>query len=82
MLVIARREGEAVRIGPDIEIVVAQISGARVRLAIRAPREIAVITRQMKLVRDQNLAAAATVSSAAALSGLVARLSARKNERS
>ena len=73
MLVMSRRLGETILIGDDIEIVVTHIGRSRVKMGIRAPREMLVIAREVKLVRDENRAAA-TASSPAAVSGLIARL--------
>ena len=42
MLVLSRRNGEAVQIGPDIRIRVVSVSGNRVRLSIEAPPEVGV----------------------------------------
>ena len=42
MLVLARKENEKIRIGDDIEIMVLDIRGDRVRLGIKAPRNITV----------------------------------------
>jgi carbon storage regulator len=58
MLMMSRREGETILIGDDIEIVIAHIGRSRVKVGIRAPRETLVIAREVKLVRDENLAAA------------------------
>ena len=58
MLMMSRREGETILIGDDIEIVIAHIGRSRVRVGIRAPRDTAVIAREIKLVRDENLVAA------------------------
>jgi carbon storage regulator len=58
MLVMLRRKGDVILIGGDIEIVIAQISGSKVKVGIRAPREIPVVAREVKLVGEQNLAAA------------------------
>jgi len=69
----ARRAGETILIGDDIEIVIAHIGRTRVRVGIRAPREIAVVAREVKLVGDENRAAAMGPP-AAALSNLIARL--------
>ena len=74
MLMMSRREGETILIGNDIEIVIGQIGRSRVKVGIRAPRETPVITRELKLVRDENLTAAAGPPAPAALSGLIARL--------
>jgi carbon storage regulator len=70
----SRREGETILIGDDIEIVIARIGHTRVKVGIRAPRQTPVIANEVKLVRDENLAAATTPQAAAALSGLLARL--------
>jgi carbon storage regulator len=54
----SRREGETILIGDDVEIVIAHIGRSRVKVGIRAPRETTVIAREMKLVREENRAAA------------------------
>ena len=59
MLMMSRRQGEVILIGDDIEIVIAHIGRTRVKVGIRAPRETPVVAREVKLVRDENLAAAA-----------------------
>jgi carbon storage regulator len=58
MLMMSRREGETILIGKDIEVVIAHIGRTRVRVGIRAPRSTPVIAREVKLVREENLAAA------------------------
>lgn len=73
MLVMSRRAGETILIGDEIEIVIAHIGRSRVKVGIRAPREMVVIAREVKLVRDENLAAAVPAT-AEALSSLIARL--------
>ena len=65
MLMMSRREGETILIGDDIEIVITQIGRSRVKVGIRAPREMPVMARELKLVREENLAAAAAASPAA-----------------
>lgn len=61
----SRRQGETILIGEDIEIVIAHIGRSRVKVGIRAPRELAVMAKEVKLVRDENLAAAAAPAPAA-----------------
>ena len=39
MLVLERREGESIKLGDDIEITIANISGKRVKVGISAPEE-------------------------------------------
>ena len=72
MLVMSRRQGETILIGDDIEIVIAHIGRSRVKVGIRAPRQMLVIAREIKLIRDENLRAAGAA--ACDLSGLIARL--------
>jgi carbon storage regulator CsrA len=49
-------------IGEGIEIQVAEIGSTRVKLGITAPPEVQVLRKEVKLTRDQNLAAAREVS--------------------
>ena len=58
MLIMSRREGETILIGEDIEVLIAHIGRSRVRVGIRAPRSTLVIAREVRLVREENLAAA------------------------
>jgi carbon storage regulator len=67
----SRRAGETILIGDGIEVFVAHIGRSRVKLGIRAPRETPVIAMEVKLVRDENLAAAN--GDAAEFSNLMAR---------
>ena len=69
----SRRAGETILIGDGIEIVIAHIGRSRVRVGIRAPRDMPVIARELKLVREENHAAAGA-RPAADWGGLVARL--------
>ena len=58
MLMMKRREGEAILIGDEIEIQLAYIGRKRVKIAIRAPRNLRVIAKEIQNVRDENQAAA------------------------
>lgn len=78
MLMMSRREGETILIGEDIEIVIAHIGRSRVKVGIRAPRSLAVVAREMKLVREENLAASCAASPEA-ISGLLAGLRIRSS---
>jgi carbon storage regulator len=73
MLMMSRRQGETILIGDEIEIFIAHLGRSRVKVGIRAPREMAVLAREVKLVRDENLAAAA-VPPSVALSSLLENL--------
>jgi carbon storage regulator len=73
MLVMSRHAGETILIGDEIEIVIAQIGRRRVKVGIRAPRNVPIVAKEVKLVREQNVAATVPPS-AEAISSLVARL--------
>ena len=62
MLVIRRRQGEAIRIGEDVEIEIIECGPNRVKLGIRAPREVQVTRNEVLLTRRQNLEAAQLIS--------------------
>jgi carbon storage regulator len=74
MLVMSRREGDTILIGDDVEIVITHIGRSRVKVGIRAPRTVPIMAREMKLVRDENLVAAAHPPSSVTLGTLLARL--------
>ncbi len=57
MLVIRRRTGESIVIAGDVEIEVLETSPTRVKLGIRAPHEIQVVRKEVRLTADQNRAA-------------------------
>ena len=42
MLVLSRKRGERIVIGPNIELTVVDIRGNKVRLAVDAPRDVSV----------------------------------------
>jgi carbon storage regulator len=58
MMVMRRREGEKILIGENISIHIAHIGRNKVKIAIEAPRELAIVAEEMKHVREENLAAA------------------------
>jgi carbon storage regulator len=60
MLVISRRPGESVFIGDDIEVELLEISHSQVKLGIRAPRQIPVLRKEIRLTAQQNLVASQT----------------------
>ncbi len=47
MLVLTRRTGQAIRIGPSVEVHVVRVEGDRVVLGIAAPRHIAVVRTEL-----------------------------------
>lgn len=44
MLSLSRRQGERIKIGDDITLVVLEIRGDQIRLGVEAPREV-IVTR-------------------------------------
>jgi len=72
MLVTFRRQGESVLIGDTVEITILDIRRTKVKLGVKAPREVQITTRELQLVREQNLAAA-QARSEAVLQRLAAR---------
>lgn len=59
MLVIRRRPGESIRIGPDVEIEIIECGPKIAKLGVRAPKEIPVWRTETTAAREQNIAAAA-----------------------
>jgi len=57
MLVMRRREGEAILIGSDVEIRILSVHGNKVKIGITAPRSVPVTAREIELVRSENRAA-------------------------
>lgn len=47
MLVLSRKLNESIVIGDNIEITVAEIRGDRIRLAVKAPKEVPVNRREV-----------------------------------
>ena len=47
MLVLTRKEGEALRIGSDVRVVVLGVSGMNVRIGIEAPRDLTVLREEV-----------------------------------
>ncbi|RKQ85485.1 carbon storage regulator CsrA [Brockia lithotrophica] len=60
MLVLARKVGEAIVLGDDVEVVVLGVEGDTVRLGIRAPRHVPVWRKELlEAVAEENRAATA-----------------------
>lgn len=59
MLVLSRKEGEAIRIGDDVEIIVTEISSNRVKIGIRSPKNIPVYREELyQRIKEENRQAA------------------------
>jgi carbon storage regulator len=62
MLVLTRRCGESVTIGPDIRVVVLGVKSGQVRLGIEAPPAIAVHREEVYVrIQEENRLAAKTL---------------------
>ncbi len=61
MLVIRRRAGEGFLIGDSIEVDILEVDGNQVKIGIRAPRETAILRREIAATRDTNLDSAQVV---------------------
>lgn len=61
MLVLTRRRGESLTIGPDIRVVVLGVKGGQVRLGIEAPHSVAVHREEVYArIQEENQLAAKT----------------------
>jgi carbon storage regulator len=61
MLVLCRKRGERVLIGPNIELTVVDIRGNKVRLAVDAPRDVSIHRREIyRRIQDDSRHEAAT----------------------
>jgi len=47
MLVISRKEGESVKLADNIEVIVVSIDGQRVRLGIKAPKDVKILRAEL-----------------------------------
>ena len=57
MLVLARKEGQKIMIGDDIEIKIIDIGSNVVRIGIEAPKDVLVSREELiKTVKDANIA--------------------------
>lgn len=66
MLVIRRRAGESFWIGDCVEVEVVEVSAGKVKLGIRAPKEISVLRSEVMLTQRQNRLAAGVTEEAMA----------------
>lgn len=64
MLVLRRKVGEKLLIGEDIEVVVLEVTGDRVKLGIDAPREVEILRQELlDAVTEENKRASAALPS-------------------
>jgi len=60
MLIIARRKGQRILLGDDVEVVVTELSKGVVKLCIVAPNTLTILRGETKDIADANRAAAGT----------------------
>lgn len=59
MLVITRKKGESILIGDDIEITISKVEDGSVKLAIKAPKEMTILRKELlEEVQNENKEAA------------------------
>lgn len=54
MLVVTRKQGEAIVIGEDIEIIISEISADKVKLAVNAPKDIRIFRKELLELKQEN----------------------------
>ena len=55
MLVLSRKPGERIVIGPNIELTVVDICGSKVRLAVDAPRDVFIHRQEIyRRIQDES----------------------------
>jgi carbon storage regulator len=52
-----RRAGESFTIGDEIEIEVLEVAGTRVKLGIVAPDSVAIVRKEARVTREENISA-------------------------
>lgn len=58
MLILQRKAGESLLIGEDVEISVLSVEAGRVRLAIKAPKDVTILRSELKTAAEVNREAA------------------------
>lgn len=62
MLVLRRRAGESFLIGEDIEVELLAVTAQAAKIGIRAPKELIVLRKELKITQQQNAQAASGLS--------------------
>jgi carbon storage regulator len=58
VLVLRRRPGESIFLGEDVEIEILEINSQGAKIGIRAPRDMVILRKELKVAADQNRASA------------------------
>ena len=80
MLILQRKIGEAIRIGDDITIRISEIGSERVKIAIDAPRELAIVREELLTATQTNMQAAAAKPNLAVIHDLLLHETKQKSE--
>lgn len=78
MLVLRRKVGEALVIADDIELVVLEVEGDRVKLGIQAPRDVEIVRKELLDAVTKENKRASTVKPSADLLQQLRQLGERK----
>ena len=54
MLVVTRKKGESILIGNDIEISVSAIENGSVKLAVKAPKDVQILRKELSKLDDRD----------------------------
>lgn len=73
MLILSRKLGQAIMINDEIELVITEISGDKVKVGIVAPQDIKVLRKELYLTMVSNKEAAKGADTAT-IQGLLANL--------
>lgn len=65
MLILSRKCNESILVGENIEIIVTEISGDKVKLGIKAPGAVTILRKELFLTIEDNRAASKAVDSSA-----------------
>lgn len=52
MLILSRKAGQSIRIDDNVELIVTNVSGNRVTVGIRAPRETRILRGELEVFPD------------------------------
>jgi carbon storage regulator len=74
VLVMGRKPGESIRLNGNIEIRILDVTPTKVRLGITAPADVSIEHVEPNLTEEQNLVAAASSFSPAAIASLAGKL--------
>ena len=82
MLVVSRRPGQSILIGPDIEVFVLDVDGSQTKIGMNAPRTIRILRRELlvQVESENRRAVGSRVSHPQTLLGLAQALKSRPDE--